>query len=73
MFMAKHKFRAPPFKEFIIFALIRADFQILSLTRDVFRLSSVGRTQFRNNKMIDETKVNFSRAPIPIKIKSLQQ
>ncbi len=37
-------------------------FQILSFTRDVFRLSSVGRTQFRNNNMIGETKVNFSRA-----------
>ncbi len=56
-----------PFTEFIIFALIRAAFQILSFTRDVFRLSSVGRTQFRNNKMIGETKVNFSRAsPSPI-------
>ena len=39
------------FTEFIMFALIRAAFQILSFTRDVFRLSSVGRTQFRNNKM----------------------
>ncbi len=55
-----------PFTEFIIFALIRAAFQILSFTWDVFRLSSVGRTQFRNNKMIGEQKSIFHERLVTI-------